>query len=101
MATFDPWDLDYVTALNEAVALIGSKPERCSGADERLDLLLKRIRAHPPAYDLRDEAGGETSPAQLAQLRAMVEAFVRRRADAEAYNAFPHREHGVGPTTGQ
>ena len=35
---------------------------------------------------------------ELAQLRADVEAFVRKRAERSAVAAFPIREHGVGRT---
>lgn len=89
---------EYLAALNEATALIGRSPEPASPDDERLDVLLHRIAAFPPAYIGLAGRGGTDSVAQLAQLRADVEAFVRKRAERSAVAAFPIREHGVGRT---
>ncbi len=90
---------EYLAALEEATMLIGRRPAPASAEDERLDVLLHRIAAFPPAFvQLATQAGGSGSGALLAQLRADVEAFVRRRAERSAVSPFPKREHGVGRT---
>ena len=90
---------EYLSALDEATTLIGRSPEAASSDDERLDVLLHRIAAFPPAYvGLAGAAGASDSGAQLARLRADVEAFVRKRAERRAVNPFLIREHGVGRT---
>jgi hypothetical protein len=90
---------EYLAALDEATTLIARGPETASPEDERLDVLLHRIAAFPPAYiGLAGKTEGAGSRALLAQLRADVEAFVRKRAERCAVKAFPIREHGVGRT---
>ncbi|CAN7512707.1 hypothetical protein LJR225_003682 [Phenylobacterium sp. LjRoot225] len=90
---------EYLAALEEATTLIGRSPRRASPDDERLDVLLHRIAAFPPAYvGLAGLAEGADSRAQLARLRADVETFVRKRAERSAVAAFPIRQHGVGRT---
>lgn len=88
---------DYLAALDEATTLIARSPQAASPEDERLDVLLHRIASFPPAYvDLVGEADATDSGAQLAQLRAHVEAFVRRRAERSAVATFRVRAHGAG-----
>jgi len=90
---------EYLAALEEATKLIAKSPDPASPEDERLDVLLHRIAAFPPAFvGLAGTAGGSGSRDLLARLRADVEAFVRKRAARSAVSAFPIREHGVGRT---
>jgi hypothetical protein len=90
---------EYLAALDEATTLIARSPPPASPEDERLDVLLHRIAAFPPVYiGLAGAGGGSDSRAQLAQLRADVEAFVRKRAQRSAVAPFLIREHGVGRT---
>lgn len=90
---------EYLAALDEATHLIALRPAPASPDDERLDVLLHRIAAFPPAYiGLAQSPGDAGSRALLAQLRADVEAFVRKRAERQAVSPFPIREHGVGRT---
>jgi hypothetical protein len=90
---------EYLSALDEATTLIARSPAPASPEDERLDVLLHRIAAFPPAYiGLAGNAGGQGSRVLLAQLRADVEAFVRKRAERHAVRPFLIREHGVGRT---
>ena len=90
---------EYLAALDEAIQLIGRSPAPASPDDERLDVLLHRIADFPPVYvGLAAPVGGSDSQALLAQLRADVEAFVRRRAEHCAVRTFRRREHGVGRT---
>lgn len=90
---------EYIAALEEAARLIGRSPAPASPEDERLDVLLHRIAAFPPAFiGMADQSGGSGSPALLARLRANVEAFIRKRAERCANSPFLIREHGVGPT---
>lgn len=90
---------EYLAALDEATTLIARRPPSASPDDERLDVLLHRIAAFPPAYiGLAGAGHGLDSRAQLARLRADVEAFVRRRAERSAVRPFLIREHGIGRT---
>jgi hypothetical protein len=91
---------EYLSALEEATRLIGLGPAPASAEDERLDQLLHRIAAFPPAYiGMAGPApGGSGSSALLARLRADIEAFIRKRAERSAVSPFPIREHGVGRT---
>ena len=90
---------EYMAALDEAIRLIALSPKSASPEDERLDVLLHRIAEFPPVYIVRaGSVGGSDSQALLAQLRADVEAFVRKRAERSANHTFLIREHGVGRT---
>ena len=91
---------EYLAALDEAIRLIALSPRPASPEDERLDVLLHRIAEFPPVYigPAGKAASGTGSGALLAQLRADVEAFVRKRAERCAVRTFPIRQHGVGRT---
>ena len=89
---------EYMAALDEAIGLIARSPKPASPEDERLDVLLHRIAEFPPVYGLAGKAGGSDSGTLLAQLRADVEAFVRKRAERCVVRTFPVRQHGVGRT---
>jgi hypothetical protein len=90
---------EYMAALDEAIGLIARSPRPASPDDERLDVLLHRIAEFPPVYiGLTGSAAGPDSRTLLAQLRADVEAFVRKRAQRSTTRTFPIREHGVGRT---
>lgn len=90
---------EYLAALDEATTLIARRSPPASPDDERLDVLLHRIAAFPPAYiGLAGAAGGVDSRAQLARLRADMELLVRKRAARSAVRPFLIREHGVGRT---
>ena len=90
---------EYLAALDEAIGLIARSPRPASPEDERLDVLLHRIADFPPAYiGLAGNVRGTDSRSLLAQLRADVEAFVRKRAERCAVSPFRIRQHGVGRT---
>ena len=89
---------EYRSALDEAIRLIALSPAPASPEDERLDVLLHRIAEFPPIYIGLAGTGASDSQALLAQLRADVEAFVRKRAERSANRTFLIREHGVGRT---
>jgi hypothetical protein len=90
---------EYMAALDEAIRLIALSPPPASPEDERLDVLLHRIAEFPPVYiGVAGKLRGSDSEALLAQLRADVEAFVRKRAERCATRTFPIRQHGVGRT---
>ena len=90
---------EYMAALDEAIRLIALSPKPASPEDERLDVLLHRIAEFPPVYiGLSGTAGASDSRTLLAQLRADVEAFVRKRAERCVVRTFPVRQHGVGRT---
>ena len=88
---------EYMAALDEAIRLIALGPQPASPEDERLDVLLHRIAEFPPVYiGVAGKLVGSDSEALLAQLRADVEAFVRKRAQRSAVSTYGVREHGVG-----
>ena len=90
---------EYLAALDEATHLIALRPAPASPDDERLDVLLHRIAAFPPAYiGLAQSPGDAGSGAMVGQLRAEIEASLFKQGERQEGSPSPIHKHGVGRT---